>query len=332
MKMTNVYPTHHENPLLYAGFWKRFVAYMVDGIIRAFLTFAIILIAAYLDDRSGFLDPAADYEMGAVGGMGMLIVVLMYLLYHPLFEASRHQATPGKMLLGIIVTDTVGQRLSFAHALGRHLAGAISYLTSFLLYFGYWMAGITARKQALHDLIANCLVINRNAEVKLPADVRYVAGGFPLWAGILIGLVFLIPVLGILAAITVPAYMNYVARATVAATISETATTRQLIVEQTRRQGFVPASHHALESDWPQSINEGKALVEIVDGTLRITFTERAPARLQGTTIGMALHGNVKGQTDWQCGLGPGQGPRLSRHSGAELTTVEEQLLPTQCR
>ncbi|TVR94063.1 MAG: hypothetical protein EA418_11020 [Wenzhouxiangellaceae bacterium] len=330
--MNSVFPTHHDNPLLYAGFWKRLVAYMVDGIIRMVASIVILLIAAYLDNPAGFLDPEVHGDLGLAGAMGTLVVLLMYLLYHPLFEASRHQATPGKMLLGIIVTDAAGQRLSFAHALGRHLASAITWMTSFLLYFGYWMAGITARKQALHDLIANCLVINRNAEIQLPKDVHYVSGGFPIWAAVLVGLVLLVPVTGILAAIAIPAYMHYLARATVATTINETVQQRALIVDHFERLGFIPASQESFGQDWLESISEGKARVALIDRTLVITFTERAPMHLQGQTIGMSLHGELGDQLNWHCGLSEGQGRRHSRHSAADMTSLEARMLPSQCR
>lgn len=330
--MGHIFPTHYENPLLYAGFWKRFVAYIVDGIIRMIASVFILFIAAYVDNPGRFLESAGGGELGVAGQFATVVVLLMYLLYHPLFEASRHQATPGKMLLGIVVTDAAGQRLSFAHALGRHLAAFISWMTSFLLYFGYWMAGITARKQALHDLIANCLVINRNAKVELPDDVRYVSGGFPAWAAVLIALVLMVPVTGILAAVAVPAYMNYVARATVTATINETGQQRAMVIDHFERLGFIPTTHEAFEQNWPGTVHEGQAQVALVDRILLITFTEQAPMQLRGTTVGLALYGEPGGELEWHCGLTEGDGRRHSRHSAAEMTSVDKRLLPGQCQ
>lgn len=71
-------------------------------------------------------------------------------------ESSPTQATLGKMTLGIIVTDTEGKRVSFGRATGRHWAKIISGL---ILFIGYFMAAFTSRKQALHDIIADCLVV-----------------------------------------------------------------------------------------------------------------------------------------------------------------------------
>ena len=76
-------------------------------------------------------------------------------LYYALFESSSWQATPGKSLLGLYVTDLQGRPITFARATIRHFAKIISSLT-FLV--GYILAGFTEKKQALHDMIASCLV------------------------------------------------------------------------------------------------------------------------------------------------------------------------------
>jgi uncharacterized RDD family membrane protein YckC len=71
-------------------------------------------------------------------------------------ESSARQATLGKMALSLRVTDTNGARLTFGHATGRHFAKIV---TGFIpLGIGWMMAGFTAKKQALHDMIAGTLV------------------------------------------------------------------------------------------------------------------------------------------------------------------------------
>ena len=79
-------------------------------------------------------------------------------LYYTFFEASGWQATPGKRVVRIYVTDLNGRRLTFARAATRNLGKLISSLT-FLV--GYLLAGFTEKKQALHDLLARCLVLRR---------------------------------------------------------------------------------------------------------------------------------------------------------------------------
>lgn len=129
----------------YAGFWKRFVAAIIDGII---LTIGGWLIGSLIGVLFGWFGIPLAYLVGFVGGW----------LYYALMESSEKQATLGKQALGIIVTDIDGNRISFGRATGRDFAKFISSLT---LLIGYIMAGFTEKKQALHDIIANCLVINR---------------------------------------------------------------------------------------------------------------------------------------------------------------------------
>jgi uncharacterized RDD family membrane protein YckC len=87
-----------------------------------------------------------------------LISIVMVWLYHAGFEASSAQGSLGKMALGIKVTDENGRRISFGRATGRHFGKIISALICFV---GFMMAGFTERKQALHDMMAGCLVIRK---------------------------------------------------------------------------------------------------------------------------------------------------------------------------
>lgn len=85
------------------------------------------------------------------------LLVSLGCLYYTLFEASSWQATPGKRILRLYVTDLNGQRVTFQRALLRNLARQISGI----FFIGYVLAGFTEKKQALHDIIANCLVFRR---------------------------------------------------------------------------------------------------------------------------------------------------------------------------
>ena len=85
-----------------------------------------------------------------------LAVVVVWWLYFALLEASSRQATVGKLAMSIKVTDLSGQRISFGRATGRTFG---KFVSSMILMIGYIMAAFTARKQALHDLMAGCLVI-----------------------------------------------------------------------------------------------------------------------------------------------------------------------------
>jgi uncharacterized RDD family membrane protein YckC len=82
--------------------------------------------------------------------------LMMNWLYYALFESSSKQATLGKMVCKLVVTDERGSRIGFGRATGRYFGKIISGL---ILCIGYMMAGWTERKQALHDTMAGTLVI-----------------------------------------------------------------------------------------------------------------------------------------------------------------------------
>lgn len=151
-------------PLAYAGFWLRFVAWIIDTIILWIVTSFITLpIVAATGLREMILNhpPQTPEElfalMGTIWKIAILGIVIKWL-YYALLESSAWQATIGKLTLGLKVTDMAGQRVSFARATGRFFGKIIS---AFILWIGFIMAGFTAQKQALHDMMAGCLVMRK---------------------------------------------------------------------------------------------------------------------------------------------------------------------------
>lgn len=143
---------------VYAGFWLRFAALVIDSIVFLPLTLILIIPIAVASPRLSEEDPA---HVSAFVGMYVfftLIAVAAVWLYYTLMESSRYQGTLGKKLLGLAVTDLDGNRISFGRANGRFFA---KYLSSLILNLGFLMAAFTERRQALHDIITSCLVIRR---------------------------------------------------------------------------------------------------------------------------------------------------------------------------
>ncbi len=145
----------------YGGFWIRVVAFIIDAILVRLVVHPVAAIFGIGGLAAGGL---GLHGLGHGAGLPLLIFgsgVLAFLtigaswLYEALMLSSSYQATLGKMIFGMKVTDLSGNRLSFAHATGRHFAKWISSLT---LCIGYIMAGFTERKQGLHDMIAGTLV------------------------------------------------------------------------------------------------------------------------------------------------------------------------------
>jgi uncharacterized RDD family membrane protein YckC len=169
------------NPSLmapYGGFWLRFVAYLIDSAILTVAFGAIVAICLAFFGVHFFRGFAPDgydrpvsysvtYAWHPVLPAAVLGVILVLLpltivatwLYFALMESSAHQGTLGKIALGLFVTDLQGRRISFGRASGRFFAKIITGLIPF--FIGYIMAGFTEKRQALHDMIAGCLVLKK---------------------------------------------------------------------------------------------------------------------------------------------------------------------------
>jgi uncharacterized RDD family membrane protein YckC len=148
----------------YAGFWLRVVAFIIDSIVLSVL-YLLVIIPLY-----DFLHPPAVFDPdSAMQGptlfqqvltpdVSQLVLILVGIMYYAIMEASRHQASLGKLALELKVTDADGRRLSLSKSVLRN---ASKLLSASLLLLGYLAAAFTRRKQALHDLIAGAIVLKR---------------------------------------------------------------------------------------------------------------------------------------------------------------------------
>lgn len=154
----------------YGGFWIRFLAYLIDSLILGVGFVAIVMLLGM---------------MGLELFSPVLIFAVVAILYWAGMHASGRQATYGKALLGLKVTGTIGDRISFVKALVREVAKILSTLT-FLI--GYILAGLTKRKQALHDFIASTQVVRAEpGHVVVAVAVGILALCAPVVAGMFFG-------------------------------------------------------------------------------------------------------------------------------------------------
>lgn len=145
--------------VVYAGFWLRAIAYLIDLVLLTIIAGTVILVplmerGAIPADKPWFLLTEKTRQVTAI----QLLLQMIYWLYSASFESSSWEATPGKKMLGLAVTDIQGRRITFARASGRFFG---KLLSQFLLFFGFVLAGFTEKKQALHDILAGCLVIRK---------------------------------------------------------------------------------------------------------------------------------------------------------------------------
>ena len=127
----------------YAGFLVQFVALIIDNVI--------LYVAAF------FMGAGLSLSFGSdlVIQFSEIMALLLAWFYFAWME-SKYGATFGKQAFDLEVTDINGGRVTFMQATGRYAAKFLSIGTAFI---GFAMAGFTKKKQGLHDIISECLII-----------------------------------------------------------------------------------------------------------------------------------------------------------------------------
>ena len=135
-----------ERVLMYSGFWRRFAAAFIDGLILSIggLVFAVLI---------GYYTVEVQ-----------LLTILIGFVYTAGLESSKSQATIGKLALGIKVADLNGNRISCGRATMRYI---VEYIGIMLLFIVYLTIPFSKNKQGIHDMIAGTIVIKDEVFMKL---------------------------------------------------------------------------------------------------------------------------------------------------------------------
>ncbi len=193
-----------------AGFWKRTAAYLIDGMLVGVVSQVIQLVVMLgFFGFSGLGSGSPDFS--TPGGIVMLVLayllpLAMSALYFGLFHASAKQATLGKMAVGIKVVRTDGSRISVGRGIGRYFGFLLSSLTIFI---GFLMAAFTERKQALHDMICDTLVVDKWAYTDHPEWQQHKLGTVTVVILSLFGVLMVGVLLLVIVAIGVAASGNW---------------------------------------------------------------------------------------------------------------------------
>ncbi|WP_114239747.1 RDD family protein [Dyella sp. C9] len=162
----------------YASFWQRFGAWVIDlCVLMVPSTIAFYLLGGWeayehmrvqLASNPDVSTAIRDYA-DATQGPNIAVTVIGFL-YYTLFEASRWQATPGKLALRLRVTDLDGRGLSLGRAALRNAVRLFNMLTGLIPFVCYIAVAWTERKQGLHDLMARTLVVNGRVDDGAPVN------------------------------------------------------------------------------------------------------------------------------------------------------------------
>jgi len=141
----------------YAGFWRRVWAGAIDLVLEAGAALAVTFVIDRVLERIGrMLGYERSISQFASGMAFILVLAIGSWLYAAFAESSPRRATVGKRLMGLQVVTGQGERVSFSQATERHF---MKFLSLFSAGVGFMMAGWTKRRQALHDIPCDCIVI-----------------------------------------------------------------------------------------------------------------------------------------------------------------------------
>ena len=140
----------------YAGFWRRFAASVIDGVLILYFCSGLKWMIADILNAQGILN--FDEAQKFAYFLWSFYLIFIRWCYFAGMESSPIQATLGKVVVGLYVANEKGERVSFGQATGRFFGKILSGL---ILFIGYLMAGFTEKKQALHDQLSHCLVLKK---------------------------------------------------------------------------------------------------------------------------------------------------------------------------
>lgn len=258
---------------IFAGFWRRFAAFILDGIVLVIPNVAL-----------RFLLPDNTY---AIFFSSLAIGIAYYAGLH----SSPLQATVGKLAFGIKVTDLWGKRIGVGMAIARYFA---TWLSLIILGIGFVMAAFTDKKRALHDILCKTLVINREAQPEDVADENNhetMAVTWPVWAVVLV--LFVLPLIAsIVAAVALPLLQDFNTRTQLNETLAKVEGLKQEVVESLSSKRPIRPGPRALASPLVQSA--------AVDATGQITITLAQDPFLGGKVFLAPLVAKSN-LSEWRC-------------------------------
>ena len=141
----------------YGGFWIRFAALMIDGVILDIgLVILFIPLFALIGGTAALTDLSAQGPIVLLAIFGYYILIIALAFYYQIYFISKRGGTPGKLILGLRIVRVDGSMLSKGQAAGRYLCYLVDFMT---LYIGFLIAAFDEEKRTLHDRICDTRVI-----------------------------------------------------------------------------------------------------------------------------------------------------------------------------
>lgn len=264
-----------EHTVKYAGFWIRYVAALVDGIILGLVSVPLGFIMGIGLSATVGVDNAS-----AIGGILPRVIGFCIVSAYYIFMTHKYQATIGKKLVGIEVraSDSV-EKATLSKIILRETIGKI--LSAVTIYIGYIMAGFTSKKQALHDMIGSTVVVYKDSQKKTNTAVIVIV--------VIVVIFVMIAIIGIFASIVLVSLnsaRDKAQEASFKSTVSSTVPMAILCMEE--EQNILPPSEYAKmctmedgeEFIWPM-LDETGVWGQLIDGNAAdgtFAYTANLPA------------------------------------------------------
>ncbi len=272
--------TELASPEIYAGFWRRFFASLIDSlIVMGAASLLLSPVGVWLHKHPESL---SAWVLGTLLALATILVLpVCTWLYHALLESSHWQATAGKKFLGLKVTNRLGERISFGRASGRYFAKFLSQLT---LNIGFLMAAFTARRQALHDIIADTLVVDADADVQAIRDAGP-AGPLHTWTMVsVIAAVVLVPLWVLVSAITMIAATVQAVNSDIVYAYEYARDWQDEVAGYWQQNGAFPDNTEQLGFEAMHNLSDHVAQLRIIEGgRIQLTFTGERD--IEGATL-----------------------------------------------
>ena len=154
----------------------------------------------------------------------------------------------------------------------------------------------------------------------------------------LIELMIVVAIIGILAAIAIPAYQDYTIRSQVSEGLTLAGAAKAAVAESFSQTGVAPANRQAAGMSNNAADTNGKyvSAVNVQNGTIVITYGVEANAKISGAgnnTLGIVPYQTADASVAWRCGTAAApNGTGTTILGNAVNTTVEPKYLPKACR
>jgi len=150
--------SEESNIVGYGGFWIRFAALFVDGVVVNALGMILGVLMGVSVTEQMASDPSVSFS--TVQWIHLILQVSLAIFYYTWF-VGKYGGTPGKLILGLRIVDEHGGPVGYSTAVKRYLATILSALT---FGIGYLIAAWDSEKKTLHDILVRTRVVQLKPE------------------------------------------------------------------------------------------------------------------------------------------------------------------------